>query len=211
MQEVSSDSKRVIGIYKITNPEGKVYIGQSTNIDSRWKTYEHFRDEQGQRKLYKSIGTYGWINHHKEVLEECRADQLDERERYWQLYYKAKEEGLNGNTKGGSIKKKKVRLRKEKKVKIDKYDQLTYIIATPWHKPKKVLYLYKSINEAGHGIKRDPTQVLRILNKNKPFPYTHLNFLCTLRYITEEEYKTIQETLQAFKGSKGLEKEGVGK
>jgi excinuclease UvrABC nuclease subunit len=29
----------IIGIYKITNPNRKIYIGQSTNIYRRWKQY----------------------------------------------------------------------------------------------------------------------------------------------------------------------------
>jgi predicted GIY-YIG superfamily endonuclease len=33
-----------VGIYKITNPIGKVYIGQSTNIFHRWdKHYKKFQ------------------------------------------------------------------------------------------------------------------------------------------------------------------------
>ncbi len=30
----------MIGIYKITNPEGKIYIGQSIDIDRRFKEYK---------------------------------------------------------------------------------------------------------------------------------------------------------------------------
>jgi predicted GIY-YIG superfamily endonuclease len=30
----------MIGIYKITNPEKEVYIGQSTDIEKRFKTYK---------------------------------------------------------------------------------------------------------------------------------------------------------------------------
>ena len=29
----------MIGIYKITSPSGKVYIGQSIDIERRWKKY----------------------------------------------------------------------------------------------------------------------------------------------------------------------------
>ncbi len=30
---------KVVGIYKITSPSGKVYIGQSVDIEKRFKTY----------------------------------------------------------------------------------------------------------------------------------------------------------------------------
>jgi len=29
----------MVGIYKITNPNGKIYIGQSINIESRKRVY----------------------------------------------------------------------------------------------------------------------------------------------------------------------------
>lgn len=43
-----------IGIYKITNPKGKIYIGQSIDIDKRINTYRlmHCKD---QKLLYNSI------------------------------------------------------------------------------------------------------------------------------------------------------------
>jgi hypothetical protein len=30
----------MIGIYKIINPNGRIYIGQSTNIEGRWTKYK---------------------------------------------------------------------------------------------------------------------------------------------------------------------------
>jgi group I intron endonuclease len=98
-------------IYKIANPIGQVYIGQASNVDKRWRDYSRLQCKN-QTKLYRSIGTYGWINHSKEVLEECIADQLDERERYWQIHFDSINEGLNCLLVGGSIKKKKERVKR---------------------------------------------------------------------------------------------------
>ena len=42
----------MIGIYKIVSPSGKVYIGQSTNIERRWKEYKTGLG-RGQIKLKK--------------------------------------------------------------------------------------------------------------------------------------------------------------
>jgi group I intron endonuclease len=52
----------MVGIYKITNPKGKVYIGQSTNIEERMK---HYINKNGKRqpKIFYSIKKYGWENH----------------------------------------------------------------------------------------------------------------------------------------------------
>lgn len=85
----------MIGIYKITNPIGKVYIGQSINLDKRRYLYSkhHCR---GQHRLYNSLEKYGFGNHIFEVLEECEDCLLNTRERFWQEYYNVTgEEGLN--------------------------------------------------------------------------------------------------------------------
>ena len=71
-----------IGIYKITNPEGKIYIGQSINIEKRWKGYKNFHCK-GQHKLYNSLKKYGPENHTFEIIEECIMEELDIREEFY--------------------------------------------------------------------------------------------------------------------------------
>jgi hypothetical protein len=75
-----------IGIYKITSPSGKVYIGQSTDINRR-KTYYYGLHCKRQPKLYKSLVKYSFENHQFDIIEECNTNQLDEREIYWKQYY----------------------------------------------------------------------------------------------------------------------------
>jgi len=77
----------MIGIYKITSPTGKIYIGQSTNIKKRWGFYIGLHCK-GQTKLYNSLKKYGWEGHKKEILEECMVSMLEERETFYKLYYK---------------------------------------------------------------------------------------------------------------------------
>lgn len=85
----------MIGIYKITNINGKVYVGQSVNIINRQRYYRNPNSCKNQTKLNNSINKYGWVNHVFEIIEECDIDQLNIRERYWQEYYNAIEGGLN--------------------------------------------------------------------------------------------------------------------
>lgn len=86
----------MIGIYKITNPKGKVYVGQSINIQQRLSNYEKLTNCKNQRQLYNSLRKYGWENHSIDILEECSADLLNNRERYWQeLYDVLGQKGLN--------------------------------------------------------------------------------------------------------------------
>lgn len=84
----------MIGIYKITSPSGKVYIGESKNIESRWKSYR-FYDCKSQAKLYNSFKKYGVENHKFEVLMECAFEDLKYFESCFQEIYRVVEKGLN--------------------------------------------------------------------------------------------------------------------
>ena len=84
----------MIGIYKITSPSGKVYIGQTTDLDKRWSDYEKLKCK-AQTKLYRSFLKYGVINHVFEYIEECGESDLNLRERHWQDCYNVLKCGLN--------------------------------------------------------------------------------------------------------------------
>lgn len=84
----------MIGIYKITSPANKVYIGQSINIENRIKKYKYFISKK-QTKLYYSILKYGYDNHIFEVIEECSIEDLNERERHYQDLFNCLSDGLN--------------------------------------------------------------------------------------------------------------------
>lgn len=85
--------KKISGIYKITSPSGRIYIGKSIDIKTRW--YGYSRVKLSQTKVYMSFQKYGMESHVFEIIEECENDILSERELYWQKYYNSVEEGLN--------------------------------------------------------------------------------------------------------------------
>ena len=76
----------MIGIYKITSPSNKIYIGQSVDIDNRISSYKNLKCKS-QTKLYNSLLKYTFENHKFQVLEVCKSDVLNERERYYQDFY----------------------------------------------------------------------------------------------------------------------------
>ena len=92
-------SNAVTGIYKITEIEsGKCYVGQAANISDRWK--QHIKRGVGaetptRNKLYPAMNAVGPENFTFEVIEICDRSLLDEREDYWQDYFKAKEFGYS--------------------------------------------------------------------------------------------------------------------
>jgi group I intron endonuclease len=86
----------MIGIYKITSPSGKVYIGQTRNHRLRINCYKT-ANCKAQIKLYNSIICHGWDLHVFEMIEECSIEMLNDREIYWGLVHECldREKGLN--------------------------------------------------------------------------------------------------------------------
>jgi len=76
-----------VGIYKITSPSGKIYIGQSINIYQRWSNYRSLNKKSTGLKLLNSFQKYGVENHVFEVIEECPLETLNKQETYWKQYY----------------------------------------------------------------------------------------------------------------------------
>lgn len=83
------------GIYKITSPNSKVYIGQSIDITTRWNTHRRSINNKKKTKLINSFLKYGVDNHIFEIIEICEQKDLNIRERYWQDYYNVIKDGLN--------------------------------------------------------------------------------------------------------------------
>ena len=94
MEEKNIKQVVKIGIYRIINPTDKSYIGQSIDIERRFKEYKNLRCIQ-QPKIYNSLKKYGVENHTFKIIEECSLEQLTEREKYWKLYFNSINEGLN--------------------------------------------------------------------------------------------------------------------
>lgn len=92
-------NKIITGIYKITNIEdGKCYVGQAVDVGSRWK--QHVKRGLGaetatKNKLYPIMATLGVENFTFELVEECKRDELNAREDYWQDYFHAKDYGYS--------------------------------------------------------------------------------------------------------------------
>jgi len=95
------------GIYKITSPTDKIYVGESSNLNNRCKRYLNPNKIKGQKGIYNSILKYGSESHKIEILELCDEDILLERERYYQEFFNSIEEGLNCFYTGTKDKKKK--------------------------------------------------------------------------------------------------------
>lgn len=96
------------GIYKIINNiNGKVYVGQSINIKTRWK--EHInalkRGDSGCTLLQRAWNKYGEENFSFEILELCFEDELDDIEIKYIKLYDAVNSGYNIESGGNKHKR----------------------------------------------------------------------------------------------------------
>lgn len=105
---VLNGRKNVCGIYKITDLITKqYYIGQSKAIDDRWKTHCKYGlgiDTPTTNILYKAMQKDGVWNFTFQLLEECKLEELNEKQAFWIETYKSNIYGLNtqaGNKKKG--------------------------------------------------------------------------------------------------------------
>ncbi len=75
----------ICGIYKITSPSGKIYIGQSVDCHERFLQHKSNARRRVQKniKLYNSISKNGWEAHSVEIIRECKKEELN----YWEKYY----------------------------------------------------------------------------------------------------------------------------
>jgi len=97
------------GIYKIENPKGSIYIGQSKNVEERLGRYKRLQCCKFQLLLYRSFLKYGVENHTFEILErgEFTKDELNKLEKEYIVkhnsYRKLNKKGLNLTTGGDSV------------------------------------------------------------------------------------------------------------
>ncbi len=75
------------GIYYIQNPNGRLYIGSSMNMDHRWGRYKRL-DCKAQPAIYRSLKKYGVDAHEFSILQECSKDDLLVREQMFMDFYK---------------------------------------------------------------------------------------------------------------------------
>lgn len=97
------------GIYKITNPKGAIYIGQSKNVNERLARYKKLQCCKSQHLLYRSFLKYGINNHTFEILiiGEYSKDELNKLENEYILKFNSFRQnnklGMNLTSGGDSI------------------------------------------------------------------------------------------------------------
>ncbi|MCU0323542.1 MAG: GIY-YIG nuclease family protein [Chitinophagaceae bacterium] len=86
----------IVGIYKITSPTGKVYIGQSIDIENRFRKYKLGQCKK-QSKLYASFKKHKVETHTFQIIHCCPSTELDAMEIFYIKLYNSfnNDNGLN--------------------------------------------------------------------------------------------------------------------
>jgi group I intron endonuclease len=92
--------KMKIGIYKITSPTGKIYIGQSVDIPERLSAYKNLKCVN-QPKIFASISKHGWAKHTFEVVQFCNREELNDLERHYISQLKSMDRDIGMNLQSG--------------------------------------------------------------------------------------------------------------
>lgn len=178
--------KITCGIYKLTSPTGKIYIGQSKNIELRKHRYEILQCKR-QTKLFASLNKHGWEKHSFDVLCECDQSMLNEMEMFYIKKYKTfnTNHGLN-LTSGGDHTELSVETIK-KISDSNKGKKLT-------EKHKKQISDSKKNNKYWVGRKHSDStkEKLRIINSNKILSDEHkhkISNACKGRIVSIETRK----------------------
>ena len=104
----------MIGIYCIQNKSnGKIYIGQSNNIQARWKSEKRGGVNRFLKEDFKNYGINCFFFY---VLEECDVSQLNDRESFYiRLYHSYDREFGYNISLGGCFNKNRARSDWERK------------------------------------------------------------------------------------------------
>ena len=73
------------GIYSIQLGDVCLYVGQSGNIEKRWKAHRSALLHGRSNDLLQWVYVHHVEDFHLKILETCYSDQLDDAEIYWTI------------------------------------------------------------------------------------------------------------------------------
>lgn len=111
----------IIGIYKIENIiNHKVYIGQSCHINRRFTEHKHTLKTNTcyNHHLQSAWNKYGENAFVFSIIEECKIEELNDREMYWIKSLDSFKNGYNLNEGGGGVRGYKMSVESVNKIKM---------------------------------------------------------------------------------------------
>ena len=146
---IKSSKKKInpiTGIYKITSPSSKIYIGQALDIESRIYQYKKLHNCKNQILLYNSLVKYSPENHTFEIINICKKSELNKLE----IKY-GKKHNVNDLKKGLNIKECGGSKGKHSLLSIDKMSKSQSGCKNHFFNKKHTLESKKKISESRVG------------------------------------------------------------
>lgn len=168
------------GIYKITCiKNGKVYIGQAINLESRITNHKcrlknNYHDNL---HLQRAWNKYGSENFKFEIIEECGEDELDSRERYWINFYGYPNTSKTFNHESGGHSNKHLSDETKEKIRQGKMGELNPCYGKQYTKEerKRISDTLKSIPRSKNSL-----EAIRLSNLKRQVP--------VLQYTTDGKF-----------------------
>ena len=121
-------NNKIIGIYKIKcKKNNKVYIGQSSDIKSRFRNHKSSlkNNKHENNYLQYSYNKYGENSFTFELLEECDQNVLNEREIYWMKFFDSLNRNKGYNLEPGGCANKNLSIETINKISETKKNNVT--------------------------------------------------------------------------------------
>jgi hypothetical protein len=179
--------EKICGIYKITaKHNGKIYIGQSIDIYTRWRSHWKESKYGSSTPLHNAMRKYGKEGFSFKIIEKCTPENINEREIYWIKFYDSHKNGFNLTIGGEGIKNKT--FTDEEKEKARKISEGTNKPILQFDYEGNLISEWFGVKEAGKKLSLNTTVILACL-KNKSNCCTAYGFI----WIYKSEYKNISD------------------
>lgn len=200
----------MIGIYIIKNKlNGNSYIGKSNNIKRRFTEHRSINHETN-KSLKLAYKKYGLDNFSFEILEECKLEELNDKERYYIDKLKPKYNRTDGGdgAPGHSLSEQTKALLREKGKEVWEnlsLEQKNNVIANNLTGPKKGHEVSKETREklrnANLGKKQTPETIQKRKEtiKNSGYIRTNENHKKAVRCVeTGEIFESVKDAMQKY-------------
>lgn len=219
-------------IYRITNPNGRIYIGLTCNEKTRKNDYKYAACKE-QPIIYRSILKYGWENHEHSTIDSFSStlEFAQGKEIFWVRSYMSnvrkysEQKGMNLNDGGGSNYGLKHSEEAKKKMSLAnkgrKHTEASKKIMSEWRKGKNFYWpneeTKKKMSAAAKGRKLSNETKIKLSkscmgrpspNKDKPMSqaqrekYHKPILVYSLDSVLIRECPSVKSTSQEFKVSK---------
>jgi group I intron endonuclease len=171
-------------VYKHEAPNGKVYIGiTSQSTSRRWRTNGEGYYQDTQKKFRNAINKYGWDNFKHEIIEDniSSLEEANARERYWISFYDSYHNGYNSTLGGDASGTKKHSKEFIEFLKKQKYN---------CHPVEADGVVFKTIKECAEHYNIPVSRMSSWLNKRANMPKEFIDI--NLHYVNKPDITYIQ-------------------